>query len=122
MRRNLAAIAKLITHVAEQDFEGTHDHFVRTPLREYIKAEGPAFTDWVLDGKLENVLCCHLYLVASVEPLELFFGADELLENTVQPKPIMISRAEIYGTLSILIKNLPTLVSCQRKSISRTDN
>jgi hypothetical protein len=49
-----------------------------------------------------------------VEPLETHFGADELLENTVQPQPIMITRSEIYGTLSILIKNLAALVSRQR--------
>jgi Ras GTPase-activating-like protein IQGAP2/3 len=53
-RRNLAAIANLITHVAEQDFVSTNDHFVRTPLREYIKAEGPNFRDWVLDGRSDT--------------------------------------------------------------------
>lgn len=51
-RRNLAAIANLITHVAEQDFMGLHDHFVRTPLNQFIQAEGPAFKDWVLDSQL----------------------------------------------------------------------
>jgi Ras GTPase-activating-like protein IQGAP2/3 len=50
-RRNLAAIANLITHVAEQDHMGLHDHFVRTPLKQFIQSEGPAFKDWVLDGE-----------------------------------------------------------------------
>lgn len=58
-RRNLAAIANLITHVAEQDFMGLHDHFVRTPLNQFIQAEGPAFRNWVLDGESSWLLCCN---------------------------------------------------------------
>ncbi|ORX39865.1 hypothetical protein BD324DRAFT_576164 [Kockovaella imperatae] len=92
-RRNLAAIANLITHVAAQDFTSSKDHFVRTPLQEFIRSEGISFRDWVLD-------------VASVEPLESFYQADDLLESTVEAKPIMITRNEIYGMLSTLIKNI----------------
>ena len=98
-RRNLNCIANLINHVAAQDFTSTNvDHFVRTPLREYIRSEGAMFHDWIMD-------------VASVEPLETYFGADELLENTVEAKPIMITRSEIYGSLSVLLKNVGVLVS-----------
>jgi hypothetical protein len=27
------------------------DHFVRTPLKEYIRVEGAAFKDWILEGE-----------------------------------------------------------------------
>ena len=49
--------------------------------------------------------------VASIEPLETYFQADELLENTVEAKPIMITRTEIYGMLSILMQNVLLIVS-----------
>lgn len=92
-RRNLAAIANLITHVAAQDLSNSpRDWFIRTPLQEFIRAEGAIFRDWILD-------------VASVEPLEAWFGANELFESTLEAKPIMITRTEIYSMLSILIRN-----------------
>jgi len=50
-RRNLAAIVNLVIHVAEQDFVSSDDHFVRTPLKEYIWSESATFRDWVLDGQ-----------------------------------------------------------------------
>ena len=50
-RRNLAAISNLVVHVAEQDFTSNNDHFVRTPLKEYIWSESAPFRDWVLDGQ-----------------------------------------------------------------------
>lgn len=50
-------------------------------------------------------------LVASVEPLESYFEAHELFESTHEAKPILITRKEIYGMLSILMKNIPILVS-----------
>jgi Ras GTPase-activating-like protein IQGAP2/3 len=49
--------------------------------------------------------------VASVEPLESYFEAHELLESTHEAKPILITRKEIYGMLSVLMKNIPVLVS-----------
>jgi Ras GTPase-activating-like protein IQGAP2/3 len=51
-RRNLAAIASLITHVATQDFDAVNDRFVTVPLQEYIKSDGVAFRDWVMEGEL----------------------------------------------------------------------
>jgi Ras GTPase-activating-like protein IQGAP2/3 len=52
-RRNLAAVANLLTHVAAQeDPNSLKDRFVRVPLQEYIKSEGPIFRDWIMDGKL----------------------------------------------------------------------
>jgi Ras GTPase-activating-like protein IQGAP2/3 len=50
-RRNLAAVANLLTHVAAQeDPSSLKDRFVRVPLQEYIKSEGPIFRDWIMDG------------------------------------------------------------------------
>ena len=50
-RRNLAAVANLLTHVAAQeDPSSLKDRFVRVPLQEYIKSEGPVFRDWIMDG------------------------------------------------------------------------
>jgi Ras GTPase-activating-like protein IQGAP2/3 len=51
-RRNLAAVANLLTHVAAQeDPNSLNDRFVRVPLQEYIKSEGPILKDWIMDGK-----------------------------------------------------------------------
>ena len=51
-RRNLAAVANLLTHVAAQeDPSSLKDRFVRVPLQEYIKSEGPIFRDWIMDGR-----------------------------------------------------------------------
>ena len=50
-RRNLAALASLVSHVCTQDFVSMTDHFVRTPLKEYIRAEGQPFRDWIMDGE-----------------------------------------------------------------------
>lgn len=50
-------------------------------------------------------------VVASVEPLESYFEAHELFESTHEAKPILITRKEIYGMLSILMKNIPVIVS-----------
>ena len=49
--------------------------------------------------------------MASVDPLEAHFEAHELFESTLEATPISITRSEIYGTLSILIKRIPVLVS-----------
>lgn len=59
-RRNLAAVANLLTHVAAQDDPSSlKDRFVRVPLQEYIKSEGPIFRDWIMDGKLNLAELCH---------------------------------------------------------------
>ena len=56
-RRNLAAVANLLTHVAAQDDPSSlKDRFVRVPLQEYIKSEGPIFRDWIMDGELNTFL------------------------------------------------------------------
>ena len=57
-RRNLAAIANLITHVATQDFTSTKDHFVRTPLQEFIRSEGVPFREWILDRVFVYICLC----------------------------------------------------------------
>ena len=49
--------------------------------------------------------------MASVEALETFFEAHELFDSTLEAKPIEITRQEIYGTLSVLMKHIPVLVS-----------
>ena len=55
-RRNLAAVANLLTHVAAQDDPSSlKDRFVRVPLQEYIKSEGPIFRDWIMDGELNRI-------------------------------------------------------------------
>jgi Ras GTPase-activating-like protein IQGAP2/3 len=56
-RRNLAAIANLITHVATQDFISVQDWFVRTPLQEYIRSDGIPFRDWVMEGVFYYLIC-----------------------------------------------------------------
>jgi Ras GTPase-activating-like protein IQGAP2/3 len=59
-RRNLAAVANLLTHVAAQDDPSSlKDRFVRVPLQEYIKSEGPIFRDWIMDGELNTSLDCN---------------------------------------------------------------
>jgi hypothetical protein len=52
-----------------------------------------------------------------VDPLETHFGADELLENTVEPKPIMITRSEVYSTLATLMKHVAVIVSTTSQTI-----
>lgn len=58
-------------------------------------------------------------IVADVEPLEGYFQAHEMLESTLEAKPISITRNEIYGTLSILMRQIPVLVSCPSPSVVR---
>jgi Ras GTPase-activating-like protein IQGAP2/3 len=59
-RRNLAAVANLLTHVAAQDDPSSlKDRFVRVPLQEYIKSEGPIFRDWIMDGELNPIFMSH---------------------------------------------------------------
>ncbi|KAL7423921.1 iqgap-related protein [Cryptotrichosporon argae] len=91
-RRNLAAIAGLLDHVANQDYEPAGaDRLVRVPLFDYIKAEGKIFGDWILD-------------VAEVD-----FQLQELLESTSEATPIDITRNDIYGTLSVLLRHQQVL-------------
>ncbi|KAK4688659.1 Ras GTPase-activating-like protein IQGAP2/3, partial [Tremellales sp. Uapishka_1] len=97
-RRNLATIANLITHVAAQDFSNSpKDRLVRVPLSEYIRSEGVPFSGWIID-------------VAEVEPSEAFFQTHELLESSLEAKPISITRTDIYGLLSILLKHSSAIV------------
>jgi Ras GTPase-activating-like protein IQGAP2/3 len=49
--------------------------------------------------------------VADVEPLEGYFQAHAMLESTLEAKPISITRNEIYGMLSILMRHVPIIVS-----------
>jgi len=59
-RRNLAAVANLLTHVAAQDDPSSlKDRFVRVPLQEYIKSEGPIFRDWIMDGEPKQPCNSH---------------------------------------------------------------
>ena len=51
-------------------------------------------------------------VVADVEPLEGYFQAHAMLESTLEAKPISITRNEIYGMLSILMRHVPVIVSC----------
>lgn len=64
-RRNLAAIATLIGYVATPDTPpGATDpkeRFVKVPLQEYIKKEGVAFRDWILEGMLSKCYRCEVY-------------------------------------------------------------
>jgi hypothetical protein len=53
-RRNLASIANLITHVASPEAPSDQDHFVRTPLGEFIRVEQTHFQDWVLDSEFRE--------------------------------------------------------------------
>ena len=113
-RYNLAAIANLITHVAAQELSNiVKDWFVRTPLMEYIRSDGVHLCDFILDGEQLDYIPCNadLEAVASVDPLEAHFQAHELFESTLEATPISITRSEIYGMLSILIKRVPVLVS-----------
>ena len=50
-------------------------------------------------------------VVADVEPLEGYFQAHAMLESTLEAKPISITRTEIYGMLSILMRHVPIIVS-----------
>jgi Ras GTPase-activating-like protein IQGAP2/3 len=50
-------------------------------------------------------------VVADVEPLEGYFQAHAMLESTLEAKPISITRNEIYGMLSILMRHVPIIVS-----------
>jgi len=50
-------------------------------------------------------------VVADVEPLEGYFQAHAMLESTLEAKPIPITRNEIYGMLSILMRHVPVIVS-----------
>jgi Ras GTPase-activating-like protein IQGAP2/3 len=50
-------------------------------------------------------------VVADVEPLEGYFQAHAMLESTLEAKPISITRNEIYGMLSILMRHIPIIVS-----------
>jgi len=112
-RRNLAIIANLISHVAAQEMANTvKDWFVRTPLQEYIRSDGALFRDFVLDGEYSFDLAvpADKFAVASVDPLETYFQAHELFESTLEATPITITRTEIYGMLSILMKQIPVLV------------
>jgi Ras GTPase-activating-like protein IQGAP2/3 len=112
-RKNLAAVANLITCIASPELAGlagAKDRFVRVPLKEYIMKESMPFRDWIIEGERYE-RCWTDVAVASVEPIEIYFEAHELFESTLEAKPIMITRTEIYGTLSVLMKHIPDLVS-----------
>lgn len=98
-RRNLSAIATLLGYIAGQDF-AKQDRLVQVPLNEYIRAEGYNMGDWILD-------------VAEVD-----FQLQEMLESTSEATPISITRNDIYGLLSILIRNTPALVSVIMREVS----
>lgn len=68
------------------------------PLAEYINADSKVFSDWVLE-------------LAEVEPLEENFQTHGLFESSMEAKPISITRTEIYGMLSVLIRNAGIIVS-----------
>ncbi|WVW83094.1 hypothetical protein I302_105112 [Kwoniella bestiolae CBS 10118] len=98
-RRNLAEIANLISHVAGQQYTDTPDQrLVRTPLEAFISASAMPFREWILD-------------VADVEHAEGQFHAHELFESTIEAKPIKITRNDIYGMLSMLIQNVPSITA-----------
>jgi Ras GTPase-activating-like protein IQGAP2/3 len=57
--------------------------------------------------------------VADVEPLEGYFQAHAMLESTLEAKPVSITRNEIYGMLSILMRHVPIIVSTQLSGLAR---
>jgi Ras GTPase-activating-like protein IQGAP2/3 len=91
-RRNLLAVSNLFSHVAAQGVvQHDKDRLICEPLSEYIRAEGQRMCDWVLD-------------VAEVD-----FHKQEMLETTSEATPINITRKDIYGLLSVLVRNVPVL-------------
>jgi hypothetical protein len=53
----------------------------------------------------------HLHTVASVEDVESHLQTQELVEVSVAPKPITMTRAEIYAMHNTLRKELDLIVS-----------
>ncbi|WVN85310.1 uncharacterized protein L203_100455 [Cryptococcus depauperatus CBS 7841] len=102
-RGNLSELANLFNHVASQEYMNTPDQrLLRTPLEAFITAMAIPWREWVLD-------------VANVEHAEGHFQAHELFESTIEAKPIKITRADIYGTLSCLIQDVDYLTAENRK-------
>ncbi len=58
-----------------------------------------------------NGVGLNVSTVASVEPLESYFEAHELFDSTMEAKPVVITRNEVYGMLGVLMRNTPAIVS-----------
>lgn len=97
-RQNLAEIANLITMIATGQYRvPAWDTDLFGALEDYIAGATPAFCDWVID-------------LADVEDVETHLQTQELVEVSVAPKPITMTRAEIYAMHATLQRELNVIV------------
>ena len=62
-------------------------------------------------GRNQEYAGVLIHTVGEVDPLEAYFETHELFESTMEARPISVTRTEVYGVLSVLIKNRAAIVS-----------
>lgn len=82
----------------------------------YIQDAIPAFTEWILTCTFDvryivaNVLIELACTVASVDDVESHLNTQELVEKSVEPKPITMTRAEVYAMHGTLMREEAAVV------------
>lgn len=93
-RQNLGEVLKLLICIACGHYRKiTHDVHLFAPLEQYIAEAVPGFSEWILD-------------IASVDDVQSHLRTQDLVEVAAEPKPVTLSRAEIYGMHSLLSAQL----------------
>ena len=95
-RKNLAEVSKMLTQIAVGKLFNDDNPYLQ-PLNDYVSHASERFTKW-------------LYTIVECPDAELQFGADELLDHTVQQKPVIyISPNEIYSMHLLLSQQVDHL-------------
>lgn len=62
------------------------------------------------------MLICLICIVASVDDVESHLNTQELVEKSVEPKPITMTRAEVYAMHGTLMREEAAIVGPSRWS------
>ncbi|KAJ1021126.1 hypothetical protein NDA16_003912 [Ustilago loliicola] len=95
-RKNLAEVSKMLTQIAVSKLFSDDNPYLQ-PLNEYVSHASERFFKW-----LKTIIDCP--------DAEMQFSADELLDHTVQQKPVIyISPNEIYSMHLLLAQQVEHL-------------
>ena len=115
-KKNLSQIAKVLGQITT-GVEFGDDKPSYIPINDFVRGAIVQMTNWFIQGE-----CCRkstwayevidliFNTVADVPDAEMHFHAHELMDATVQPKPIYISPNEIYTIHSLLLQQQEYLV------------
>ncbi|KAJ9111090.1 hypothetical protein QFC19_001288 [Naganishia cerealis] len=104
-RQNLQEVGKLVEAIATGRYRvPSYDVNMFATLEGYILDATPAFSDWILTR------FAWTPAVASVDDVESHLNTQELVEKSVEPKPITMTRAEIYAIHRTLMREEDAII------------